>query len=50
VAVLVGLSGSLPSAGVEPRESVCGHGAVCGHRSSDETSAAERCGSPRGNL
>ena len=50
VAVLVGLSGSSPGSGVEPRESVCGHGAVCGHRTSDETSAAECRGSLRGNL
>jgi len=50
LAVLVGLSGSSPGTGVEPRESFCGHSAVCGRRNADRTSTAECCGSLRGNL
>ena len=50
MAVLVGLSGSSPGTGVEPRESVCGHCAVCGHRNPEATSTAECCGYLRGNL
>jgi hypothetical protein len=48
LAVLVGRSGS--SASVEPRESVCGHCAVCGHRTPEATSTAESRSSLRGNL